>query len=142
MSMDDIEFLMRQPWMMTCSDGATYLPGEGKPHPRGHGAFTRKLTAFVRDRGTITLPQALHSMTGLPAQVCAITGRGRLVEGAHADVVVFDPAALRDQATYAEPHRHATGMDWVFVNGVPAIAEGRTTGALAGVSLRREARRS
>jgi N-acyl-D-amino-acid deacylase len=54
MSMDDIEFLMRQPWMLTCSDGATYLPGEGKPHPRGHGAFTRKLTAFVRERRTVT----------------------------------------------------------------------------------------
>ncbi|BCS32096.1 N-acyl-D-amino-acid deacylase [Luteitalea sp. TBR-22] len=142
MSMDDIEYLMRQPWMMTCSDGATYFAGEGKPHPRGHGAFTRKLTTFVRERGTVSLTQALHSMTGLPAQVCSIAGRGRLVEGAHADVVVFDPAALRDEATYAEPHRHATGMSWVLVNGVPAIADGRSTGALAGVSLRREARRS
>ena len=71
-----IEFLMRQPWMMTCSDGATYFAGEGKPHPRGHGAFTRKLTAFVRERGTVTLEQALRSMTGLSAQVCSLDGRG------------------------------------------------------------------
>ena len=141
MSMDDIEFLMRQPWMLTCSDGAIYLPGEGRPHPRGHGAFTRKLTTFARERGTITLGQALHSMTGLSAQVFSLAGRGQLAEGAHADVVVFDPAALRDRATYQEPHLHASGMSYVFVNGVAAVDDGRATGALAGVSLRREARR-
>ena len=142
MSMEDIEFLMRQPWMLTCSDGATYLPGEGKPHPRGHGAFTRKLTAFVRDRRTLTLAQALHSMTGLSAGVMSIKERGVIGEGAHADLVVFDPAALRDEATYQEPHRLASGMAYVFVNGTLAIDNGRTTGALAGAALRREAARS
>lgn len=142
MSMDDIEFLMRQPWMMTCSDGATYLPGEGKPHPRGHGAFTRKLTTFVRERKTVTLGQAIHSMTGLPAGVCSIAGRGVIAEGAHADIAIFDPAALRDEATYQEPHKHASGMSWVLVNGIVAIDAGKPTHALAGVSLRREARRS
>lgn len=142
MSMDDIDFLMRQPWMMTCSDGAIYLAGEGKPHPRGHGAFTRKLTTFVRERRTVTLPHALHSMTGLSADVCSIAGRGVIAEGAHADIAVFDPAALRDQASYQEPHRHAAGMSWVLVNGTIAVEEGRPTRALAGVSLRREARRS
>jgi N-acyl-D-amino-acid deacylase len=141
MSMEDIEFLMRQPWMLTCSDGATYLPGEGKPHPRGHGAFTRKLTAFVRERRTLTLEQALQGMTGLSASVFSLGGRGVLQEGAHADVVVFDLAALRDEATYQEPHRHASGMSYVFVNGVVAVDEGRPTGALAGRSLRREAPR-
>jgi N-acyl-D-aspartate/D-glutamate deacylase len=128
--------------MMTCSDGAIYLPGEGKPHPRGHGAFTRKLTTFVRERKTTTLAQALHSMTGLSAEVFSIAGRGVLVEGAHADLAVFDPAALRDEATYQEPHRHASGMSWVLVNGTIAIDQGRPTQALAGVSLRREARPS
>jgi N-acyl-D-amino-acid deacylase len=142
MSMADIEYLMRQPWMMTCSDGATYMAGEGKPHPRGHGAFTRKLTAFVRDRKTLSLGQALHSMTGLPARVFSLAGRGVIAEGAHADLVVFDPAALRDEATYQEPHRHASGMHCVLVNGTFAIDEGRPTQALAGVSLRREAPRS
>ncbi len=142
MSMDDIEFLMRQPWMMTCSDGATYLAGEGKPHPRGHGAFTRKLTTFVRERKTVTFGQAVHSMTGLSAEVFSMAGRGVIAEGAHADIAVFDPAALRDQATYQEPHRHAEGMSWVLVNGTLAIDEGRPTQALAGAVLRREARRS
>ena len=141
MSMEDIEYLMRLPWMMTCSDGATYMAGEGKPHPRGHGAFTRKLTAFVRERKTLSLGQALHSMTGLSAQVFSLTGRGVIAEGAHADLVVFDPAALRDEATYQEPHRHATGMHCVLVNGTFAIDEGRPTHALAGVPLRREAPR-
>lgn len=142
MSMDDIDELMRKPWMMTCSDGAIHLPGEGKPHPRGHGAFTRKLTRFVRERRTIPLEQALHSMTGLSADVFSIAGRGVLAEGAHADVVVFDPAALRDEATYEAPHRHAAGMSWVLVNGTPAIDEGRPTHALAGQLLRRETRPS
>ncbi len=141
MSMDDIEFLMQRPWMMTCSDGAIYMDGEGKPHPRGHGAFTRKLTAFVRERGTVTLEQAIHSMTGLSARVFSLAGRGVLQEDAHADVVVFDPAALRDRATYAQPHRHASGMSYVFVNGVAALDASRHTGALAGQSLRREAPR-
>ncbi len=141
MSMDDIEFLMRQPWTMTCSDGAIYMPGEGRPHPRGHGAFTRKLTTFVRERRTLPLEQALHGMTGLSARVFSIAGRGVLEPDAHADVVVFDPAALRDEATYAEPHRHASGMSYVFVNGVAAVDEGRPTGALAGACLRREAPR-
>ena len=142
MAMADIEFLMRQPWMMTCSDGALFLPGEGRPHPRGHGAFTRKLTAFVRERRIISLEQALHSMTGLPAQVLSMPDRGALREGARADVVVFDLAALRDEATYLEPHRHASGMRHVFVNGVEAIGDGRPTGALAGQVLRREVRPS
>ncbi|MGI8672273.1 MAG: N-acyl-D-amino-acid deacylase family protein [Luteitalea sp.] len=138
MALADIEFLMRQPWTMTCSDGAIFLPGEGKPHPRGHGAFTRKLTAFVRDRHTVPLEQALRSMTSLPAEVLSLSGRGVLEEGAHADVVVFDPAALRDQATYQDPHRHASGMSFVFVNGQPALDDGRPTGATAGLLLRRE----
>jgi N-acyl-D-aspartate/D-glutamate deacylase len=142
MSMDDIEYLMRQPWMMSCSDGATYFPGEGKPHPRGHGAFTRKLTTFVRDRKTVSLAHALHSMTALPAQVFSLSGRGIIAEGAHADVVVFDPAALRDQATYQDPHRHASGMHCVLVNGTVAIDAGKPTQAVAGLSLRREVRRS
>jgi N-acyl-D-amino-acid deacylase len=141
MSMDDIEFLMRQAWMMTCSDGATYMDGEGKPHPRGHGAFTRKLTAFVRDRHSLSLPQALHSMTGLSARVFSLAGRGAIAEGAHADLVVFDPAALRDEATYQAPHRHASGMHCVMVNGTLAIDEGRHTHTLTGASLRREAPR-
>ena len=117
------------------------MAGEGKPHPRGHGAFTRKLTAFVRERKTVSLGQALHSMTGLSAQVFSLTGRGVIAEGAHADLVVFDPAALRDEATYQEPHRHASGMHCVLVNGTFAIDEGRPTHALAGVALRREAPR-
>lgn len=138
MSMDDIEFLMRRPWTMTCSDGAIYRPGEGRPHPRGHGAFTRKLVTFVRERRTIALEQALHGMTGLPAQVFSLHDRGVLREGAHADVVVFDLAALVDAASYREPHRHAAGMSHVFVNGVEAVAQGRPTGALGGALLRRE----
>lgn len=137
MSTDDIDFLMSRPWMMTCSDGALALAGEGRPHPRGHGAFTRKLTAFVRDRQVLPLPAAIRSMTTLPANVFGLPRRGRLEPGAAADVVVFHLADLHDRATYQEPHHLAAGMAWVFVDGVAAIEAGRFTNALAGTILRR-----
>ena len=137
MTMDDIDTLMTQPWMMTSSDGAIFFPGEGRPHPRGNGAFTRKLTAFVRDRQVMRLPQALQSMTRLPANVFGFTDRGRLEPGAMADVVVFDLQRLEDRATYLDPHQLAGGMSFVFVDGVAAIDGGEFTDALAGTVLRR-----
>jgi N-acyl-D-amino-acid deacylase len=137
MSMDDIDFLMTRPWMMTCSDGALFMAGEGRPHPRGHGAFTRKLASFARDRQVVSLPLALRSMTRLSANVFGLPRRGRLEEGAAADVVVFDPGHLEDRATYQDPHQLASGMSYVFVNGTAAVDEGRFTDALAGTVLRR-----
>jgi N-acyl-D-amino-acid deacylase len=137
MSMDDIDFLMTRPWMMTCSDGALFMAGEGRPHPRGHGAFTRKLASFARDRQVLSLPLALRSMTRLSANVFGLPRRGRLEEGAAADVVVFDPGHLEDRATYQDPHQLASGMSYVFVDGTAAVDEGRFTDALAGTVLRR-----
>jgi N-acyl-D-amino-acid deacylase len=137
MSMADIDALMAEPWVMTCSDGSISFPGEGRPHPRGHGAFTRKLTSFVRDRQVLRLPEALQSMTRLSANVFGLSDRGRLEPGAMADVVVFDLQRLEDRATYLEPHQLAGGMSHVLVNGVPAVEHGRFTDALAGTVLRR-----
>lgn len=137
MSMEDIDGLMVEPWVMTCSDGAIAFPGEGRPHPRGNGAFTRKLTAFVRDRQVLRLPEALQSMTRLSANVFGMPDRGRLEPGAMADVVVFDPQRLEDRATYLDPHQLSGGMSHVLVNGVPAIDAGQFTDALAGTVLRR-----
>jgi N-acyl-D-aspartate/D-glutamate deacylase len=139
MAMDDIDTLMTQSWMMTSSDGAIFFPGEGRPHPRGNGAFPRKLTAFVRDRHVMRLPDALQSMTRLPANVFGLADRGRLEPGAVADVVVFDPQRLEDRATYLHPHQLAGGMSFVFVDGVASIDGGQFTDALAGTVLRRVA---
>jgi N-acyl-D-amino-acid deacylase len=138
MSMDDIDALMTRPWTMTSSDGAIAFPGEGRPHPRGNGAFTRKLTTFVRDRQLLRLPEALQTMTRLPANVFGLTAHGRLEPGAIADVVVFALAQLEDRASYMDPHQIASGMSYVFVDGVAAIDEGRFTDALAGRVLRRQ----
>jgi N-acyl-D-amino-acid deacylase len=132
MSEDDIVRIMRQPWTMTCSDGDLTAPGQGKPHPRGYGAFARKLAVYVRDRRAIDMAQAVRSMTGLPATVFGLRDRGELRPGAVADVVVFDPARIRDRATYQDPQQIAAGVGAVIVNGVIAFENGTPTGARAG----------
>jgi N-acyl-D-amino-acid deacylase len=137
MSEDDIERIMRQPWTMTSSDGGLVAPGAGKPHPRNNGAFARKLARYVRERRTVPLEFAVRSMTSLPAEVFAIKDRGALREGAWADIAVFDPAAVQDRATYADPHQLAAGMAFVLVNGQLVVDGGRFTLALPGKVLRR-----
>ncbi|MDQ3070109.1 MAG: amidohydrolase family protein [Acidobacteriota bacterium] len=136
MSEDDIVTLMRRPWMMTSSDGALSLAGEGRPHPRNNGAFTRKLTRYVRDRGVVTLEDAVRSMTSLPAATFGLTGRGVIEAGAFADLVVFDLSALRERATYDDPHQMSEGMWLVLVNGQPVIERGAFTGRRPGRILR------
>jgi N-acyl-D-amino-acid deacylase len=134
---DDIAAIMRQPWTMTSSDGGLVAADEGVPHPRNYGAFPRKLARYVRDRRVVTLPAAVRSMTTLPADLFGLADRGRLVEGAVADVLVFDPETIQDEATYADPHRLASGMAWVIVNGVAVIERGRFTEARPGQVLRK-----
>ena len=138
MSEDDIRHIMRQPWTMTCSDGELSPPNAGWPHPRGYGAFARKLGVYVRERRVIDLPTAIRSMTGLPAEVFGMTDRGVVRAGAIADLVVFDPDTIADRATYDSPHRLAAGVHYVLVNGVIAIDAGKSTGATAGRVVRRE----
>jgi len=137
MSEDDIAAFMRQPWTMTSSDGDLSVPGPSRPHPRGHGAFARKLAVYVRERGVVSLEHAVRAATSLPARVFGFTDRGELREGAVADIIVFDPAAVQDRATYEDPHQHAVGMRWVLVNGRVVIADGVPTGELAGRVLRK-----
>jgi len=131
----DVELLMRQPWTMTCTDGDLVLPGEGVPHPRGYGAFVRKIQQYVVDEGVLDLATAVRSMTYTPATVLGVQDRGILRPGAYADVLVFDPTNLQDVATYTDPHQLAQGMDWVVVNGKVAREDGRFTGALSGTVL-------
>jgi N-acyl-D-amino-acid deacylase len=135
MSEADIAHIMRQRWTMTCSDGDLTAPGDGQPHPRGYGAFARKLAVYARDRGVVSLEDAVRSMTSLPAQVFGLKDRGVLRRGARADVVIFDPTKLRDTATYTSPQQLAEGMRWVIVNGVIVIDDGTPTGTTAGRAL-------
>jgi len=129
---DDIERLMRQEWTLTSTDGSLPEFGEGSPHPRGYGAFPRKLREYVVERGVVDLPFAIRSMTGASAEAFRLTNRGSLETGAIADLVVFDLALVDDPADFMDPHQYAEGMLYVLVNGQLAIDGGDFTDALAG----------
>lgn len=133
----DVETFMRQPWTMTCSDGELPKWGEGVPHPRCFGAFSRKIQYYVQERETIDLPFAIRSMTSLPAQVFHISDRGMIQPGAYADVVIFQLDAVRHRGTFTDPYHLAEGMRYVLVNGRLAVADGRFTGEMAGRVLHR-----
>jgi N-acyl-D-amino-acid deacylase len=139
MSEADIEHIMRKPYTMASSDGALSAMGEGVPHPRNYGAFARKLARYVRERGVIDLETAIRSMTSLPATVFGMKDRGVIRDGAFADLAIFDLARVRDRATYTDPHQLAEGMDYVLVNGIVTVSEGRFTLALPGKVLRKVA---
>jgi N-acyl-D-amino-acid deacylase len=127
-------------WVSFCSDASSLAPEgvflESSTHPRAYGSFARLLGMFVRDEKILPLEEAIRKLTALPAHNLRIEDRGRLREGFFADVVVFDPAAIEDHATFAEPHQYATGVAHVFVNGVPVIENGEHTGATPGRFVR------
>ena len=137
MSEEDVRALASRPWTMTASDG-DLVPWEvGVPHPRSYGTFPRKLGHYARDEGVVSVEQAIHSMTGLVAEVFGMPDRGRLAPGVVADIAVFDLTAIADPATFTDPHQLARGMVHVFVAGVPAMSDGEFTGEMAGTVLRR-----
>ncbi|HXV63700.1 MAG TPA: amidohydrolase family protein, partial [Vicinamibacteria bacterium] len=136
MSEKDIAHIMQQDYTMTSSDGGLVPMGEGKPHPRFYGTFPRKIARYVKQRGVLSLAQAIRSMTSLPATVFGLEGRGLLRPGARADVVVFDFENIRDRADYRDPHQLAEGVVHVLVNGHFAVRDGAFTDALAGEVLR------
>ena len=136
MSEDDIAHLMQQPYTMTSTDGGLVAMNEGKPHPRNYGSFPRKLARYVRERSTISLEDAIRSMTSLPATVFGMRDRGVIREGAVADVVIFDPAKVVERSSYTDPHKLAEGIDYVLVNGVLVKDGARFTEALPGKVLR------
>jgi len=125
---------MRSEFVMTGSDGS-----DG--HPRKYGTYPRKIRRYVLDEGVISMARMIRASSGQPAEVFGLSGRGRIAEGAFADVAVFDPLTIRDEATFLEPRRLATGMRYVFVNGVLAVEQGRPTRELAGRVLRKGAAR-
>jgi N-acyl-D-amino-acid deacylase len=137
MSEDDVRTVLRHPTTMIGSDGIP-TPG-GKPHPRLYGTFARVLGHYARDEGVLSLAEAVHRMTGMPAAAFGLADRGTIRVGAAADLVLFDPATIDDVATYDDPRRHPSGIRSVWVNGVAVVADGAPTGARPGRTLRRAA---
>lgn len=135
-SEDDLAALVRHPRHMVGSDGI-YQPGV--PHPRGWGSFGRVLARNVRDRSDLTWGQAAEHLSGTPCRRFSLGSRGRVAVGYTADLVVVDPHEVRDLATYANPRQATRGIDDVVVSGVPALRDGRLTGTLPGMGIRRSA---
>lgn len=140
MSEENTAKQIRQPWVMLGSD-APSIAAEGEflkssVHPRAYGTFAQFLAKYVREDGVLSLEEAIRRLTSLPADHFGFEGRGRLQVGEYADVVVFDPESIQDHATFDRPHRYATGVHHVFVNGVQVLREGEHTGAFPGRALR------
>jgi N-acyl-D-amino-acid deacylase len=140
MSEPDVALALRQPWVSLDNDSQGTAPdgplGQEHPHPRAYGTFPRILRKYVREEHALTLEDAIRKFSALPAQRMRFTDRGVLKQGMWADVVIFDPATIRDLATFEQPNQLSQGMDYVLVNGVPVIAAGIMTGALPGKVLR------
>ncbi|HSJ24794.1 MAG TPA: D-aminoacylase [Longimicrobiales bacterium] len=133
----DVERIMQHPWTAIASDGRLTALGDGHPHPRAYGTFPRVLGEYVRERGVLTLEEAVRKMTSLPADRLGMSDRGRIAEGAIADLVIFDPAAVTDRATFQEPHQYPDGIPYVIVNGVVTVDAGEFMDNRPGVVLRR-----
>jgi N-acyl-D-amino-acid deacylase len=140
MSEPDVALALQQPWVSVDNDSSGTSPegilGEEHPHPRAYGTFPRILRKYVREEKKLTLEEAIRKFSALPAQRMRLTDRGVLKKGMWADVVVFDPETVRDLATFDDPNRLSEGMEYVLINGVPVIENGRMTGALPGKVLR------
>jgi N-acyl-D-aspartate/D-glutamate deacylase len=141
MSNSDVDEITRAPWVTVGSDGnalaTSGVTSQGKPHPRFYGTHARVLGRYVREAKLLTLPQAVHKMTGAAAAALGLRDRGVLRAGAWADIAVFDPDRIADRASYEDPHRYAVGVSTVVVNGEVVIDGGDHTSACPGRVLRR-----
>jgi dihydroorotase/N-acyl-D-amino-acid deacylase len=140
MNEPDVLFALKQPWVSVDNDSSGASPegilGQEHPHPRAYGTFPRILRKYVREERQFTLEEAVRKFSALPAQRMRLTDRGVLKQGLWADIVVFDPQIIHDNATFESPNHLSEGMDAVLVNGVPVIEGGKMTGALPGKVLR------
>ncbi|MCS7026448.1 MAG: D-aminoacylase [Bryobacteraceae bacterium] len=136
MSETDVERIMRYPHTAVASDGGIREFGQGMPHPRSYGTNARVLAEYVRKRKVLTLEDAIRRMTSLPARTFGFRDRGLIREGMAADIVIFDPSKVQDKATFQQPHQYSDGFDWVLVNGVVAVEDGKLTDARAGQVIR------
>ena len=131
----DLDHIMQQDFTATCTDGDIARFGQGLPHARFYGTMARKIRYYSLDRGVISLPHAIRSMTSLAAQIIGLKDRGLVQTGYWADLVVFDPKTIADKATFTEPHQYPTGIPFVFVNGVAVVDDGKLTQATPGKVL-------
>jgi N-acyl-D-aspartate/D-glutamate deacylase len=135
-NLDNVAKVLAHPAIMIGSDSIGLSEGEGprpgKPHPRMYGTFPRVLGEYARERGLFSLETAVHKMTGMPAARLRLKERGLLRPGHAADIAVFDPAAVRDESTYADPHRYPAGIPYVIVNGAVVVDSGAMRAAGAG----------
>jgi len=131
----DIERIMKSPFTMVGTDG---IPGFGisKVHPRQTGTFPRVLGRYCREKGVLSLEEAVRKMTSLPAQTFRLKHKGLLREGYDADLVIFDDRAVIDRSTFEDPNRPPEGIHYVLVNGQIAVENGNLTGASSGMVLR------
>jgi len=140
MSQPDVTLALQQPWVSIDNDSEGTSPdgilGRAHPHPRAYGTFPRILAKYVREEKVLPLEDAIRKFSALPAQRIRLTDRGVLKAGMWGDVVVFDPAGVHDRATFDNPNQLSEGMEYVLVNGVPVIDQGKMTGALPGKVLR------
>jgi len=140
MSEADVSLALQEPWVAINNDSSGTSPegllGTEHPHPRAYGTFPHILRKYVREEKLLSLEAAIRKFSALPAQRMRFTDRGVLKANMWADVVIFDPATIRDLATFENPNQLSQGMDYVLVNGVPVIEQGKMSGALPGKVIR------
>ena len=140
MSQPDVTLALQQSWVSIDTDEQGISPegilGQNQPHPRAYGTFPRILRKYVREEHKLSLEDAIRKFSALPAQRMRFTDRGVLKAGMWADIVIFNPDTIHDLATYEKPNQLSKGMEYVLVNGVPVIDQGKMTGALPGKVLR------
>lgn len=137
-NMDDSDIVnfMQKDYVMTCSDGHIEVPGENFPHPRNYGTFPRKIRKYVIDEKIISMEQAIKAATSMPANMIGLKDRGFIGTGQKADIVIFDPETIRDNATFEKPHQYSTGIEYLIVNGNVVIEKEQYNGKLSGKPLR------
>jgi N-acyl-D-amino-acid deacylase len=140
MEENDVALALAQPWVAIDNDSGGTAPtgilGQEHPHPRAYGTFPRILRKYVREEHRLTLQDAIRKFTSLPAQRLGLTDRGALKQGLWADIAIFDPEQIHDVATFENPNQLSVGIQYLLVNGVPVIADGKATDALPGKVLR------
>ncbi|KYH39646.1 MAG: N-acyl-D-aspartate/D-glutamate deacylase [Candidatus Bathyarchaeota archaeon B26-1] len=137
MNEEDVHYVIKHPLSMIGSDAVPQRKS-GLVHPRCYGTFPRVIRRYVNETRTLTLEEAIRKMTSAPAQRLGLRDRGQIREGFWADITVFNPRTIRDEATYEDPYRYPVGIEYVLVNGTVAVEEGRYNGSLAGKVLRKE----
>jgi N-acyl-D-aspartate/D-glutamate deacylase len=134
---EDLLMGMKKDYVATASDGSSRKPSGERPHPRNYGTYPRKIGLYAIEKQAVSLPFAIRSSSGLPADILGLKDRGYVKAGHKADLVLFNPAIFRDRATFDDPNHYSVGALWVLVNGTAVIADGKKTDALPGKALRR-----